>query len=67
MAADVTKISFSCPPGAEVVLYRVTEGGHAWPGSDFTKSIASVVGPTTFSINATELMWQFFEDHPKSS
>jgi polyhydroxybutyrate depolymerase len=67
VAADVTKISFSCPPGAEVVLYRVTEGGHAWPGSDFTKSIASVVGPTTFSINATELMWQFFEDHPKSS
>jgi len=67
VAADVTKISYSCPAGAEVELYRVTGGGHAWPSSEFTKSIASVVGPTTSSINATELMWQFFEDHPKSS
>ncbi|HEY5153426.1 MAG TPA: PHB depolymerase family esterase, partial [Acidimicrobiales bacterium] len=62
---DVTKLSFSCPAGTEVVLYRVNGGGHAWPGSEFTKSIGSIVGPTTFTINATDLAWQFFADHPK--
>jgi poly(3-hydroxybutyrate) depolymerase len=25
----------------------------------------SPLGPTTQEIDATELMWQFFEDHPK--
>jgi poly(3-hydroxybutyrate) depolymerase len=39
-------------------------GGHAWPGSEFSKAIAAVVGRTTFSINANELMREFFEAHP---
>ena len=63
---DVTKLSFTCPPGNEVVLYRVNGGGHSWPGSDFSKATAPIVGPTTFTINATDLAWQFFQDHPKS-
>jgi len=64
IAADVTLVSFSCPTGAEVELYRVTDGGHAWPGSEFSKKIAAVVGRTTDSISATELMWTFFVAHP---
>jgi polyhydroxybutyrate depolymerase len=64
VAADVTLIKFPCPTGDEVELYRVTGGGHTWPGSEFSKAIASAVGPTTFSINADELIWKFFEAHP---
>jgi polyhydroxybutyrate depolymerase len=63
-AADVTVLTWDCPPGAEVLLYRVEGGGHSWPGSEFSRRIESVVGPTTFSISANEEMWAFFEAHP---
>lgn len=66
-AADVTVLSWDCPPGAEVLLYRVERGGHSWPGSEFSRRVESVVGPTTFSISANEQMWAFFEAHPLPS
>jgi polyhydroxybutyrate depolymerase len=61
---DVTQLVWECPPGDEVELYRVEGGGHSWPGSDFSKQVASVVGKTTFSISANEVMWEFFLAHP---
>jgi len=61
---DVTLLTWPCPPGAEVELYRVTDGGHSWPGSKFSGSIVSVVGKTTFTIDANELIWAFFQAHP---
>lgn len=64
VAEDVTLITYPCPKDATVELYRVEGGGHAWPGSEFTKSIASVVGTTTFSINADDVIWEFFRTHP---
>jgi polyhydroxybutyrate depolymerase len=63
VAADVTLVSFVCER-VEVELYRVEGGGHSWPGSKFTAAIASIVGPTTMSINADDVMWAFFEQHP---
>jgi len=61
VASDVTLLSYpSCP----VELYRVTGGGHSWPGSAFTAAVASIVGPTTMSISANELIWAFFVAHP---
>jgi polyhydroxybutyrate depolymerase len=63
VASDVTRISYPCPRG-DVELYRVTGGGHAWPGSPVDKAIEKVVGPVTMSINADALMWSFFTDHP---
>lgn len=64
---DVTKAvilrTYSCPANAEVEFYIVKGGGHSWPGSEFSKAIANVVGPTTFDINATELAWKFFTRH----
>jgi polyhydroxybutyrate depolymerase len=65
IASDVTVVRFSCPPGAEAELYRITGGGHTWPGSQFSKAISSFVGPTTFSISANEVMWSFFSAHPR--
>ncbi|MCU1399987.1 MAG: poly(3-hydroxybutyrate) depolymerase, partial [Acidimicrobiales bacterium] len=60
VAADVTLLRYDCPAGAEVELYRVEGGGHAWPGSAFSVQIESVVGKTTLSIDATKLIWEFF-------
>lgn len=68
VTADVTKLAFACPSGDDFVeLYRVEGGGHSWPGSAFTASIASIVGPTTMTIDADTIMWEFFEDHPLPS
>ena len=67
VAADVAKVSYDCPPSRETVLYRVTGGGHSWPGSTFSQSIVGIVGPTTMTINADEIMWDFFVRHPMPS
>jgi polyhydroxybutyrate depolymerase len=64
VATKVTLISYPCPADATVELYRITGGGHAWPGSVFCRSIASIIGYTTFAISADDLMWAFFEAHP---
>jgi polyhydroxybutyrate depolymerase len=52
---------WSCPAGADVEMYIVVGGGHSWPGSEFSRSIGKIVGPTTFDINATDLAWSFFQ------
>ena len=67
IAADVTKVAHTCPAGADTVLYRVTDGGHTWPGSSFSQAVATVVGHTTMNINADEIMWDFFMKHPLTS
>ena len=66
VTADVTLVAFDCPAPIAVELYRVEGGGHSWPGSEFSKAIANVVGPTTTTIDADALMWAFFEQHPRS-
>lgn len=55
-----------CPEGGEVLLYVVDGGGHSWPGSEVNGLIESITGPTTFEIDANEVMWEFFEAHPLS-
>jgi polyhydroxybutyrate depolymerase len=64
VATEVTLIRFSCPPGDDVELYRITGGGHAWPGSVLSRSITSVIGKVTFAISANQIMWRFFQAHP---
>jgi len=50
---------YDCPDGADVEFYIVVGGGHAWPSSEFSQSIESVVGHTTFEIDATRDGWEF--------
>ncbi len=64
VADDVTLVEFSCPDGADVQLYRVTDGGHAWPGSATSAALSATTGPTTMAIDATALIWEFFAAHP---
>jgi polyhydroxybutyrate depolymerase len=60
---QITKFTYPCPKGAEVQFYRITDGGHAWPGSEFSRSIAAAIGYTTFAINASDLIYDFFAAH----
>lgn len=64
VASDVTLFSYSCPGGNDVELYRISGGGHAWPGSVFSKRISSAIGRVTFSITADKIIWNFFKAHP---
>lgn len=61
---DVTEVTYTCPAGAEVQLYRIEGGGHTWPGSTFSQSLESIMGRTTTTIDANALMWAFFQAHP---
>ena len=61
IAPDVIHRVYDCPTDAAVEFYIVVGGGHAWPGSAFSASIETIVGPTTTTIAASDLIWQFFE------
>lgn len=47
-------------PNVDVQLYSVTDGGHTWPGG----LPVFWFGPTTYAINATQLMAAFLAAHP---
>jgi len=53
--------TWSCPEGAALEMVIVLGGGHSWPGSEFSKQIESIVGPTTDDIHASEAAWEFFQ------
>ncbi|MGI5218727.1 alpha/beta hydrolase family esterase [Nocardia sp. CA-290969] len=63
-APDVVRESYPCPAGAEVELYSIQGGGHVWPGSTGFPFPELFVGTNTTSIDATRLIWDFFEAHP---
>ena len=60
---DVVRHDFpDCDEGVDVVFYSIEGGGHTWPGS------AIVIGPpelTTQTIDATEIILDFFDAHPR--
>lgn len=55
--------TYKCPPGTAVEFYIVLGGGHAWPGSKFSAALKAITGPSTFEINATDIIWKFFSQH----
>jgi len=68
-AGDGTTIDISiysgCAAGAEVRSYVVNGGGHAWP-SGLQYFPASVIGKTSKNLDASEVIWEFFSQHPQS-
>ena len=50
-----------CPDGVEVGLYTIDGGGHDWPGGRSTR------GATPESIDATPLIWDFFQQHTRTT
>lgn len=58
-SGEVSGIRYSgCAQEADVVLYTIRGGGHAWPGGD--PMPVWIVGHTTQDIDATRVMWEFF-------
>ncbi len=53
-----------CAAGTSVVFYTVVDGDHTWPGGQ--PGVVPNVVPATQDISATDLMWSFFAQHPKS-
>ena len=58
------KVYQGATPSSDVEFYTVKGGGHAWPGGhQFSPEFQ--IGKVTRDINANEIMWDFFEAHPK--
>lgn len=49
--------------GSEVVLIEIQGGGHTWPGKEPTMK---KLGSSTKDISANDLMWEFFQQHPRT-
>jgi polyhydroxybutyrate depolymerase len=54
----------SCRDDSAVEVYAVDNGGHRWPGGAGS-SPGRVDGITTQEIDASTLIWEFFERHPR--
>ncbi len=50
--------------GTSLFLYKIIGGGHTWPGAEQYLPIR-IVGQTNQDINASEIIWEFFTNHPK--
>jgi len=62
VTADVSLLAWTdCADGADVALYTVADGRHGWPGSPR----AGAALRSTDSVNASQLLWDFFAAHPR--
>ncbi len=53
-----------CRDNADVVLYVMEGGGHVWPGGpQYLPQV--IIGRATHDIDASEMAWAFFKDHPR--
>lgn len=66
ISEDVTQTIYGgCKDNSEVLFFRVNESGHTWPGGPTADSLEGKgLGKTNKDINATNLIWKFFEAHP---
>lgn len=71
IADDGTTVSHEvyggCAAGTEVTIYRIKGAGHTWPGGwePLLSKMKEVFGRTSRDINATEIIVDFFNNHPK--
>lgn len=64
VAPEVQRRAYvGCAGDADVVLYTIRGGGHTWPGGEPLPEW--FVGRTSRTINASELMWDFYRRHPR--
>jgi len=54
----------ACHGNAEVVYYTVGGMGHFWPGG-MSHLPERVIGKSSNKISATDVIWDFFREHPK--
>jgi polyhydroxybutyrate depolymerase len=63
--AQTTIIAYAdCAADAEVLLYKVEDGGHTWFGAQPRDQYpAFVVGNHISDLDASAIMWDFFSRH----
>jgi polyhydroxybutyrate depolymerase len=59
-SGQVTRSAARCGDGTEVVVYELAGMGHAWPGAGGDDPMAAPDAP----VSASNLLWEFFEQHP---
>lgn len=60
----ITRTTWDCRAvGSAAESYVIGGGGHSWPGSAFFGLIGFIVGPTATSLDATDVIWDFFAEH----
>lgn len=52
-----------CDAGTEVTLLMVVGGGHTWPGAPERPRMKKRTGNTSYDINASEVIWDFFKKY----
>lgn len=52
-----------CSEGATTVLYSIEKGGHTWPGGEQYIPVKAI-GKTNEDLDASEVIWKFFTEHP---
>jgi polyhydroxybutyrate depolymerase len=63
----IIRIAYQGGTGHSAVeAFVIGHGGHTWPGNHTDPTWAKTAGKTAMSISANELMWDFFEKHPKA-
>ena len=61
----VTGIAYSrCDSGSEAQYYLINGMGHVWP-SGVNRLPVRLVGPSSDAINASDVIWAFFQQHPR--
>ncbi|MCJ7623239.1 MAG: hypothetical protein MUO76_07030 [Anaerolineaceae bacterium] len=59
---EVSGIKYTnCEQDADVILYTIQGGGHAWPGGEPLPEF--IVGHTTQDIDSSGVMWEFFDQY----
>jgi poly(3-hydroxybutyrate) depolymerase len=63
-SSTVTRFEYvNCDSVAEIVFYRVNNGGHTWPGGG-TPTAAAPLGHVNRDISASSEIWNFFKRNP---
>jgi len=71
--ADIRHVVWNCPPTMGAELYTIIGAGHTWPGAPIPGATAAhqavlpQVGRETLSIDATNLILDFFDQHHRST
>ncbi len=53
----------TCKEKSSLVLYKIIDGGHTWPGGKQYLS-KKIIGTTNRDFNACEIIWSFFDNLP---
>lgn len=59
---DFHRATYRNRNGTEVIFYKMLKGGHTWPGGEKVRLLAD---RPIKNVSATDLIWEFFKDHPK--